>query len=359
MLSPIFRSHSPTDTTHGAHMFRLIALLTLSLVPCSLSLAAEVDLSGTLMVVNRDDSSIAFYDLPTQREATRLAITGPIPHEIAASPNGELAVTSEYGTGSNPGRHLVVIDVATAEIVRRIDMGANSRPHSMVFLDDNRHVITTLELREAIALVDVIDGTIVRTYATGGRDSHMVRVTPDNRYAFVAARGSGTLSRIDLEVMEDTMVLPTGARAEGIAIAPDGSKVWVANQNDSTITIVDAGSMAIIGAIGGIAVNRAEVLANGIAVIPGGTSDDAAARYVTYFDGTRFTQAGQLTLPASNAGGTGIRVYAANNTLFLADSAVNEVSAVVPAFVGERTVIAINPDNVDGMAWSPVRVDQP
>ena len=194
------------------------------------------------------------------------------------------------------------------------------------------------------------------TFATGGSDSHMVRLSPDNRHAFVAARGSGTLSKITLDGSELTSVIATGARAEGIAVSPDGERVWVANQDASTITAVDADAMEIVGVIGSIATNRVEFLPNGIAVIPGGMEDGADVRHITYFNGSTLAEVGHLALPGSTAFGTGVRLLAANNALFLADSALNEISAVVPAFVGERTVIAINPDNVDGMAWSPLRV---
>ena len=336
-------------------MTRLLLALTLSLAPCASPLAADGGLSGTLLVANRTGGSVSMYDLATQTEIARLPVGPVVPHEMTASPDGRWAVTSEYG-GSNPGRHLLVIDVAAADIVRRIDLGANTRPHSIVFMNDSRHVITTLERREEIAMVDIIDGEIVDTWPTGGEDSHMVRLSPDNDHAFVAARGSGTLSKITLDDSRPTTVIPTGARAEGIAVSPDGGEVWVANQGDSTITIVDADSMDITGTIGDITTNRVEFLPDGTAVIPGGSGENDAVRYVTYFDGDTFAEVDRLELPGSTAFGTGVRLLAANDTLFLADSALNEISAVIPDLGGIRAVIAINPDNVDGMAWSPLRL---
>ena len=139
-------------------MIRLFLALTLLLAPCSPLLAADNGLSGTLLVANRTGGSVSLYDLATETEITRLPIGDKVPHELTASPDGRWAVTSEYGGGSNPGQHLVVIDIPAAAIVRRIDLGPDTRPHSIVFLDDNRHVITTLERAEQIALVDIIDG---------------------------------------------------------------------------------------------------------------------------------------------------------------------------------------------------------
>lgn len=337
-------------------MTRLLLLVALTISTITPAFAADNNLTGTLLVANRSGGSVSMYDLQTQTEIARLPIGPVIPHEMAASPDGRWAVTGEYGTGNNPGRHLLVIDVAAAEFVHRIDLGANTRPHSFWFLDDSRHVVATMERAEEIALVDIIDGEVVRTFPTGGNDSHMVRLSPDNEFAFVAARGSGTLSTIYLTEDLAPTVIPTGARAEGIAVDPDGSTVWVANQGDSTITVVDANNIEILHTISGIATNRVEFLPDGTAVIPGGCSDNDAVRCVTYFDGDTYEQIDQLELPATGGFGTGVRLLAADDKLFLADSALDEISAVDPATAGIRTVIAINPDNVDGMAWSPLRV---
>jgi DNA-binding beta-propeller fold protein YncE len=106
---------------------------------------AALAADGTLLVANRAGGSVSLIDLPTETEIARLPIGPVIPHEIAASPDGRWAVTGEYGGGNNPGRHLVVIDVAAAEIVARIDLGPNSRPHSIAFLPDSRRVLATME----------------------------------------------------------------------------------------------------------------------------------------------------------------------------------------------------------------------
>jgi YVTN family beta-propeller protein len=341
------------------HMTRLLLIISLLLTPISIVTAAETELTGTLLVANRTGGSISVIDLQTKTEVTRLPIGEHIPHEMAASPDGRWAITGAYGTGNNPGRHLVVIDIATAEIVRRIDMGPNTRPHSIVFLSDSRHVITTIELSNAIALVDIIDGEIIRTWPTGGQDSHMVRIAPDDSRAYVASRGSGTLSVIWLdEVNADRprTIITTGRRAEGIAVSPDGQQIWVANQGDSTISVVDAETLEVIAGIEGITTNRIEFLPNGQAVVPGGINTDSAGRYITFFDGTTQDVVRTLQLPSSADLGTGVRLLAADDVLFLADSALGEITVVDPASENSPELITSNPNNVDGMAWSPLRL---
>jgi DNA-binding beta-propeller fold protein YncE len=330
-----------------------LLLLTLLLSTLTSVFAAE----GTLLVANRNGGSVSMIDLQSNTEIARLPIGPVVPHEMAASPDGRWAVTGEYGTGNNPGRHLVVIDVAAASIVSRIDLGPDSRPHSIAFFSDSRHVVVTMENSGQLALVDILDKEIIRTFPTGGSESHMVRLSPDDSRAYVASRGSGTLSVIWLNEDRPRTVIVTGRRAEGIAVSPDGQQIWIANQGDSTISVVDADTLEVFAGLEGITTNRIEFLPDGTAVIPGGTSVDGSVRYVTLYDGTTREVVRKLELPGSSASGTGIRLLAANGLLFLADSALNEISRLDPATASPSEQIISNPDNVDGMAWSPLRLE--
>lgn len=331
---------------------RFLWVLASALV-CTLAAAAD----GTLLVVNRAGGSVSLIDLPTTTEIARLPIGPVIPHELATSRDGRWAVTGEYGTRDRPGRHLVVIDIDAASIRSRIDLGPDSRPHSVVFLRDNRHVIATMELSEAIALVDIIDGEVVRTWPTGGVDSHMVRLAPDERHAYVAARGGrGTLSVIWLDEERAPVVIETGAGAEGIAVSPAGDEIWVANRGSETVSVVDAGTLDIIGTIPVAPTNRIEFLPGGQAVIPNGTNADGSLRYVDFFSGDTKQRTRRVSVAGAAESGTGIRLLAADDRLFLADSATDSILVVEPGADDAPQRVMMSPDNPDGMAWSPRRI---
>lgn len=334
----------------------LLALICLLL--CFTTQAANNNaLTGTLLVANRNGGSISMIDLQTRTEIARLPIGPTVPHELAASPDGRWAVTSEYGSGNNPGRHLIVIDIPAAQIVRRIDLGPNTRPHSIAFMQDSRHVITTLEQSEAIALVDILNGDIIKTWPTGGQDSHMVRLAPDDSRAYVAARGSGTLSVIWLNEDRPATVIPTGARAEGIAVSPDGRQVWVANQGNQNISIIDTNSLEQTAIFGGVTTNRLEFLPDNTVVIPASASRSGGTRPIIFVDWESRQMLRRIDLPASAAAGTGVRLLAAGGSLFMADSALSEISVLAPNTSTTRDQIMMNPDNIDGMAWSPLRLE--
>jgi YVTN family beta-propeller protein len=214
-----------------------------------------------------------------------------------------------------------------------------------------------MEQSNALALVDIIEHEVLRTLPTGGQDSHMVRISPDDSRAYVASRGGeGTLSVIWLDEDRPPAVIATGAGAEGIAVSPDGEEIWIANRSDQSISVVNAGTLEVTSTIEGPAVNRIEFLPDGQAVIPGGSSANDSARYLTFYDGQSKQVTRRLPLADSGAGGTGVRLLAADGMLFLADSALNEIAMLSPGSGNRPERIAINTDNPDGIAWSPLRV---
>ena len=254
----------------GTRLFARFFLVVLLAAPAGV--IAQGGQTGTLLIVNRTGGSISLFDLGTSIEMARVPIGPVIPHEVAVSPDGRLALTSEYGPNDNPGRHLVVIDVAEGRQTGRIDLGPKSRPHSIVFMKDSRRAVATLELSDRVALVDVVMRKVIRTYPTGGREGHMVRLSPDGTRAYVTSRGAaGTLSVISLEGDTPPVVIPTGEGAEGLAVSPDGSEVWVVNRLAGTISIVDTRSLTVAATLDVPPdARRAEISVGGRVLVPHG-----------------------------------------------------------------------------------------
>jgi YVTN family beta-propeller protein len=335
--------------------FLLIAFCLWSLPFAPADLAA----GGTLLVVNRDDGSVSLVDVAESTEKARIGIGAATPHEVAVSPDGRWAATGEYGPENSHGRHLVIIDVPTASISSRIDLGPDSRPHSIVFMADNQHLLVTLQDQDRLAKVDYRNGMVVQTWPTGGREGHMVRLAPDQSRAYVTNRGGqGTLSVIWLDTDREPVVIPTGSRAEGIAVTPDGREIWVANQGESTISIVDAETLAITETLDVPPTNRLEFLPNGLAVIPGGSNAAGSERYVRFYDPDTRAPTRTLVFAGQNAG-TGIRVLAADGQLFISDSALDAIFVHDPSAEAAPRLLINNPDNPDGLAWSPLQVAAP
>jgi YVTN family beta-propeller protein len=202
---------------------------------------------GTLVVIDKSDSTASLVDLATGAVAATLA-TGEGPHEAAASPDGRTVVVTNYGTRAAAGSSLTVLDVPAARVVRTVDVGPGRRPHGVVFLDPRR-VLVTAEGARAVLIVDVERGAVEAEIGTGQDVSHMVAATPDGRRAFVANIGSGTVTAIDLGERRVLAQIPTGAGAEGVAVSPDGREAWVTNRAADTVSVVDAVALRVVAEI--------------------------------------------------------------------------------------------------------------
>lgn len=339
-------------------MLRL-ASLTILLAALGFGAAAQ-ELSGTLVVANRDGGSVSFFDVATATELARLPIGPRIPHEIAISPDGELALTSEYGTGADPGRTLLVLHVPTATYLGKIDLGPESRPHSFDFLPDGRRAVATMERSSEIALVDVIARNVVDTFPTGGEDSHMVRVSPSGERAYVTSRGgAGTLSVIDLSGESEPVVIETGPGAEGLAVSPDGGEVWVVNRQDESISIVDTRSLAVRDVIEAPPfAGRAEISAEGRVLVPNGSfGGDGAASSLTLYDLETRAQIAQHEVRSAEASGGGFGIHIIDEYAFVSDRSSGAISIYDLEGFPESRLLTMDHDNPDGLGFSPRRLN--
>ena len=348
----IERRAAPGRIARNALIASLLALTGLT------GAAVAQELEGTLLVANRSGGSVSFFDLTTGIEMARLPIGPVIPHEIAVSPDGRWALTGEYGTGDNPGQRLVVIDIANAQITGRIDLGPESRPHSMMFLPDSRRAVATLEDSDRVALVDTVDLEVLDTWATGGRDGHMVRLSPDGMRAYVTSRGAeGTLSVIALEDGAEPVVIATDMGAEGLAVTPDGGEVWVVNRAVGTVSIVDTESLSVVETVEARpGAGRAEISAGGRALVPNGSAGQETARYLTLYDIEDRSVLGELAINDGEPGPGAFGIHIVGETAFVADRAERSLSIYdLDNFPSAQALASGLPDP-DGLGYSPLRL---
>ncbi len=220
----------------------ILALAALAGLSCAL--AQETQEAGptpaaaqgdVLLVGNKGENTMSFIDLASGRELGRAA-TGPMPHEIAISPDGRQAAVVAYG-----GRTIDIFDVAGREKLRSIDLSPNQGPHGIAWLEDGR-ILATTERSQSLSIVDTRRGDAVSAIATGQQGTHMVAVSRDRRRAYTANIGSGTVSVIDLAAGRKLRDIAVGGRPEGIALSRDGSELWVGDLEGARVQAFDTTS---------------------------------------------------------------------------------------------------------------------
>jgi len=122
---------------------------------------------------------------------------------------------------------------------------------------------------DAIGTVSVIDAanqTVVDTVEVGTNPLG-VAVSPDGSRVYVTNQKTlGTLTIIDAGTNAVATPVPVGAGPSGVAVKLPGTKVYVANRDDKTVSVFDVGSGVVTGSP--IAVGNNPL---GVAVNPAGT----------------------------------------------------------------------------------------
>src|ERR1700682_4045098 len=104
------------------------------LLASAVTLTAAQTPSPALLVLNKDEATLAIVDPSTQKVVGRVP-TGEGPHEVTVSLDGKLAFVGNYGTGQNPGRTISVIDLLAQKELHRVDLGPLRRPHGITYAE--------------------------------------------------------------------------------------------------------------------------------------------------------------------------------------------------------------------------------
>ena len=206
--------------------------------------AAETP-SPSLLVLNKDESSLAIIDPATKKVVARIP-TGEAPHEIAVSSDGKLAFASNYGA-QKPGNSISVIDLISQKELHRVDLGPLGRPHGLWFAGDKLYF--TSEASKLIGRYDPASNKVDWLLGTGQNSTHMVLVSKDLNIIFTANIGSDSISLIERASGPNSWnqtVIPVGKGPEAIDLSPDGKEFWTAHSRDGGVSVIDVGSKKVV-----------------------------------------------------------------------------------------------------------------
>lgn len=207
--------------------------------------AAAAQLPSPALLVLNKEGTLATVD-PATKKVIGTVRTGDSPHEVVASTDGKLAFVSNYGTGSEPGSTISVIDLAQQKEIHRVDLVTLRRPHGLAFFDGKLYF--TAEANKIIGRYDPAENRIDWLLGTGQNTTHMVQLSKDGSLIFTSNIGSDSISIIQpAGVMNwNETVIPVGKGPEGFDITPDGTQLWAANSRSGSISVIDIATKRVI-----------------------------------------------------------------------------------------------------------------
>jgi YVTN family beta-propeller protein len=172
---------------------------------------------------------------------------------IAVTPDGStLYVTTTDNT-------VTAIDAVTGAVTATIPVGSN--PIGLAITPDGTKVYVAnaglpipgppSQLGTTVSVIDTVTNSVAATLPVG-REPSSIAITPDGRTAYVANTFDSTISVIDVATEAVSGPISTGpsllgVKAQGIAISPDGTKLYASGLTD--ITVFDTATNMVVATI--------------------------------------------------------------------------------------------------------------
>lgn len=223
--------------------------LSIVLLPLLLASAPAQEM---MVVVQKRADSVGFYEADTGKLVATVAV-GVKPHEMELSRDRRFAYVTNYGVDSytppDPGGNTIsIVDLTQHQKVGDIDLGRFHRPHGITIGRSGRLYVTT-DFPATLLVIDPAKRAIVRHYDVGQSLPHMVAITPDEKKAYVANAGSGTVTVISLNEGKALKHIPVGGIPMGPAMAADGRRLFVANRTGNAVVVIDTGKDDVINKV--------------------------------------------------------------------------------------------------------------
>lgn len=330
--------------------------LQLFLLACALVAGAQIasaqTAAPTLVVVVKEENAINIID-PVAKSILGKVAVGEGPHEVEASTDGKLAFVSNYGLQNgavNPGQTISVVDLVARKELRKVDLGARSRPHGLFYAAGK--VYFTTEGSKLIGRYDPAANAVDWRMGVGQNRTHMVVPSKDLNMFFTANIESNTITAIERapEPLDWTeTVIPVGKGPEGIDISPDGKEVWTAHGGDGKVSVIDVNSKKVVQTVDVTTTrsNRLKFTLDGKRVF----ITDARGNEVVVVDAASRKEIKRLSLGRAPQGilmsPDGSHAYIATNgenSIAIVDVKTLELAGRIPTGKGP-----------DGMAWAGPR----
>jgi len=214
-----------------------VMLLITAMVAGALAAPAQV------LILHKGDDSLGVYDAASGKLEAKIP-TGARPHEFAVTPDERYAFVSNYGVDSwtedkQGGNTLTVIDLAARKPDGEIALGQYHRPHG-IHLGRSGRLYVTCDFPPSLVVIDSRKRRLLHAIPVSGKLPHMVAVTADERQAWTADSGSGTVSVVDLRNRRQRGSIDVGGVPMGIALTPDEKTLLVGTRTNNMVAVVDA-----------------------------------------------------------------------------------------------------------------------
>lgn len=196
------------------------------------------------------------------------------------------------------------LDRVNAQTARRFAGPTNSQPLALS-ADDSLLLVANPD-NNSVTLFDAGNGHSRLTEIPVGKEPSGVALSPDGTRAYVANTVDGTISVLNISRNPASYYAPVatiavGTEPYGIALTPTGRKLYVANARSNSVSVIDTAALRVTATISNVGPEP-----RGVAITNSGSGDDTSETvFVTQFlslpvagktDGADDAKAGHVTV---------------------------------------------------------------
>ncbi|KAF0218757.1 MAG: YVTN beta-propeller repeat-containing [Geobacteraceae bacterium] len=320
--------------------------LFLSIV-CLLGCANFAHAAPFAYIANNADNTVSVIDTATNTVTATVTVDQK-PYGVAVNPSGGRVYVS-----NQTGKSISVIDTATNAVAKMTlaytpgGLAVNPAGTRLYVANNDNMSISVIDINPASANYLTVlntatvgqnspDGVAMRPYTPG-----MGASAADNR-VYVTSFGSNKVSVFNTALLETSPstakiiditvgnpALPTDITApKGIAVTPDGTKVYVANLRSNNVSVISTSSNTVTATIN---TSAAGTEPYGVAINPAGTkayvSNSATGYSVSVIDIASDTVTGKADLTVG-ASPYGIAVTPSGSRVLTANALYNNVLVI-------------------------------
>ncbi|HEY6842992.1 MAG TPA: YncE family protein [Thermoanaerobaculia bacterium] len=189
--------------------------------------------------------AIARYDVPTGGIDWIQGSDANGTHMLVVAPGEKKIYTANIGSDS-----VGVIDLANApRNIRVTAIPAGKGPEGIDLSPDGKEVWAAHRGDGALSIIDTATDKVVQTLPIGTKMANRVKFTRDGKRVLVSDPPSNQLLVIDAASRQIVKKLDTEAGPEGILIAPDGKRAFIACSAAGKIAALDLDSLTFTGSM--------------------------------------------------------------------------------------------------------------
>lgn len=199
-----------------------------------------------VLITNSGASDVSVLD-PSSDKLTGVVRVGLYPHGIVVSPDGTYAYVANTGpdTGAGGSKSVSIVDISKEEATGKIDVGL--APYAVALTPDGAALYVSCF--DGLSIVDTQTGRVRTTLPNQAR-ANGIAVSPDGAQAYVVNCWQNTVTVLD--TVSDAILarIPVGATPWNVAFHPEGARAYVTNANDDTVSVIDVGARAVRTTVG-------------------------------------------------------------------------------------------------------------